>query len=378
VGKAGERQEENRMSYDASIIGRPVSELDTPSLLVDLDAMERNIARTVSMLNDAGVHWRPHCKGHKVPAIAHMQVVAGAIGVTCAKLGEAEVMVSSGIRSILIANQIVGPQKVTRLANLCRRAEVITSVDSAENVEELNEAGQRKGVRIPAVVEVETGMGRCGVLPGDPVLALSRLIHDSAGLQYMGLMSWEGHARRFIDPDERRAVCEEAVGLLVSSAQMCRKAGLPVQIVSCGGTGTHAFSSRVAGVSEIQAGGIVFNDMYYSQFGLDHDFALTVSSTVTSRPTSLRIVTDAGRKTMSRDTALPVPVGLYGVKSVGLSAEHGQIDLDEPNLSVKVGDRLHWIVGYADTSVHLHEHMYGVRDGIVEVVWPILGRGKLR
>jgi len=329
------------------------------------------------MLREMGVGWRPHAKGHKVPAIAHMEIAAGAIGITCAKLGEAEVMVSAGIKNILIANQVVGPRKVTRLANLCKRAEVIVAVDSLENVLELDAAGRQKGVRIPVVVEIDTGMGRCGVQPGEPAVALSHRIHDCAGLRYMGLMTWEGHARRYRDPEERRTVCEKSVGLLTWTAQLCRESGLPVEVVSCGGTGTEKFSSRIPGVTEIQAGGIIFNDVYYSMLGLDYDFALTVLSTVTSRPNPTRIVTDAGRKTMSGDTAMPQPRGLTGVKSVSLSAEHGRIELEEPNLDLKVGDKLEWIVGYGDTTVCLHDVMYGIRDGIVEVVWPILARGKL-
>jgi D-serine deaminase-like pyridoxal phosphate-dependent protein len=287
-------------------------------------------------------------------------------------------MVSAGIKSILIANQVVGPQKVTRLANLCRRAEVIVAVDSVDNLRELDAAGQHKGVRIPVVIEVDTGMQRSGVQPGEPALALSRQAHGGPGLRYLGLMSWEGHARSVKDPDERRTTCEKAVRLLTGTAQRCREAGLPVEIVSCGGTGTHMISAHIPGVTEIQAGGLIFNDVYYAGLGLDHEFALTVSSTVVSRPTPTRIITDSGRKTMSQDTAVPRPLGMAGVSSVGLSAEHGKIELLEPSASPCVGEKLRWLVGYSDTTVCLHDEMFGVRDGIVEVVWPILGRGKLR
>jgi D-serine deaminase-like pyridoxal phosphate-dependent protein len=244
-------------------------------------------------------------------------------------------------------------------------------------VRELDAAGLREGVQIPVVVEVDTGMERCGVDPGEEAVALSRQIHEAAGLRYAGLMSWEGHARRTKDPAARRAICVEAVGWLVRTADMVRETGIPVEIVSCGGTGTEQFSSYVPGVTEIQAGGIIFNDMWYSALGLTHEFALTVVSTVTSRPNASRIVTDAGRKTMSQDTAPPKPLGL-DVRTVSLSAEHGTIELDVPVNAPRVGDRLAWIVGYADTTVHLHEEMYGVRDGIVEAVWPVLARGKLR
>ena len=366
------------MSNETAMVGRPVQDLDTPALLVDLTRLERNIDRAAGAFKAAGVNWRPHAKGQKVPAIAHMEIAAGAIGITCAKLGEAEVMVSAGINSILIANQIVGPQKVTRLANLCRRAEVIVAVDSVKNALELDAAGRKKGVCIPVVVELDTGMGRCGVQPGEPALALSRQLHDLDGLRFVGLMSWEGHVRGFPDPEARRAACEQAVRLLTGTARRCREEGLPVEVVSCGGTGTHMVSAGVPGVTEIQAGGIVFNDGYYSGLGLDHDFALTVLSTVVSRPTPTLIVTDAGCKTMSQAAALPRPLGIAGVKSVGLSAEHGRIALEEPSSALEVGDKVTWIVGYADTTVCLHDEMFGIRDGVTEAVWPILARGKLR
>lgn len=366
------------MSHRTTSIGRRVRDLDTPVLVVDLAALERNIAKTARILKEAGVNWRPHTKSQKVPAIAHMEIAAGAIGITCAKLGEAEVMVYAGIKSILIANQVVGPQKVARLANLCRHGEVIVAVDSLENVRELDAAARQKGVRIPVVVEVDTGMERCGVEPGEPAVALSREVYECAGLRYMGLMTWEGPARRCKDLEERRAVCERMVGLLISTAQLCREAGLPVEVVGCGGTGTEEISSRVPGVTEIHAGGIIFNDMYYSTLGLEREFALTVLSTVISRPKPTRIITDAGRKAMSSHMAVPAPKGLAGVKSVALSAEHGKIELEEPNFDLKVGDKVEWIVGYADMTVCLHDEMYGVRDGIVEVVWPVAARGKLR
>ncbi len=359
-------------------VGAAVREVDTPALMVDLDLLEGNIDRASSFFRELGVSWRPHTKGQKVPAIAHMEIDAGAIGITCAKLGEAEVMVASGIRSVLIANQVVGAYKARRLANLCRQAEVIAAVDSLENARQLDEAGRVKGLQVPVVVEVDIGMGRCGIQPGEPTAELSRQIHRREGLKYLGLMGWEGHARRFKDPGERKRICEEAINLLVQSAQLCRQRGLPIDIVSCGGTGTHEFSSRMPGITEVQAGGIVFNDMYYSNLGLEHDYALTVMSTVISRPGPCRIVTDSGKKAMSSDAALPKPRGVGGLASLGFSAEHGVITTDEPVVDLAVGDRLEWIIGYGDTTVALHDEMYGVRDGRVEVVWPIQGRGKIR
>lgn len=363
-----------------SAIGTPIGELDTPVLMVDLDKLERNIHRFAAVFAKAGVQWRPHTKGVKVPAIAHMEVAAGALGITCAKLGEAEVMAAAGIDNILIANQVVGPIKARRLAALSRRASVICAIDSEANARELNAAGQAAGTRIKAVVEVEVGQGRCGVAPGAPTVALSRLIHSLPGLDYKGVMAWEAHARKYPDPEKRRAVAQEAVGLLVSTAAQCRTADLPVEIVSCGGTGTHEYSSFVKGVTEIQAGGGIFCDMRYAGFGLDQtqEFALTILSTVVSRPNSTRIVTDAGFKTMSNQHAAPKPIGVDGLSSLSLSAEHCTVETAVSNDNLKVGDTLEFIVGYGDSTVMLHDDMYGIRNGMVETIWAIQGRGKIR
>ena len=360
-------------------VGRSKFDLDTPALLVDIPTMERNIERMTKRIIGKGVNWRPHTKGQKIPALAYMELAAGAIGVTCAKLGEAEVMAAAGIRDILIANQIVGPQKITRLVNLRRHADVVVAVDSADNVRELSAAATAKGVELRVVVEVDIGMGRCGVEPGEAAVKLARLVADSPGLKLAGVEGWEANCTAILDPAEKQACVQRSVGLLTGTAEQCRAAGLPIEIVSCGGTGTYWVTATVPGVTEIQAGGGIFNDVHYAtDFGLDHEFAMTVLTTVISRPNPKRIVVDAGKKTMSSDAAPPRPLGLEGVRSVSLSAEHGRVELDQPNTSLKVGDKLEWIVGYTDTTVLLHEELYGTRDGQVEIVWPVLGRGKLR
>jgi len=179
----------------ATIVGRPISELDTPALLVDVDAMDRNIAHIAATLAETGVAWRPHAKGHKTPAIAHRQLAAGAIGVTCAKLGEAEVYAATGVRDILVANQVVGPIKTRRLAALIAAtgADVVVAVDQPANVAELDVAAAEFGVRPRVVIEVDTGMARCGVAPGEPTVELARRIAAAPHLRFAGLMAWEGH-----------------------------------------------------------------------------------------------------------------------------------------------------------------------------------------
>ena len=352
--------------------------LDTPALLVDLDALDANIARMAGCFRQHGVNWRPHTKGIKVPQIAQRLIDAGAIGITCAKLGEAEVMAAAGIEDILIANQIVGPQKIARLAELRRRCDVIVAADSEDNVAMLAEAARAAGVVLRVVIEVNIGMNRAGVEPGEPCVALAKFIAGKPGLKFAGLMGWEGHAAP-LDAANKPAAVSAAVRAIVQSAELCRAAGLPVDIVSCGGTGTYWVTATQPGITEIEAGGGVFCDVHYREhFGVEHPFALTVMTGVTSRPTPTRIICDAGKKTMSSDAAVPAPIGLNHVRSARLSAEHATIELDAPNTALRVGDRLEWVVGYSDTTVHLHDEIYAVRNGRVEAVWPILGRGKLR
>jgi len=370
---------DTRTSTSSQLIGEPKLKLDTPALLVDLDVMQSNIACIARTCRENGVGWRPHTKAHKTPEIAHMQLAAGAIGITCAKLGEAEVMARAGIRNVLIANQIVGEAKVRRLIELLGTADPIVAVDSVENIHALAREVRDRGKRLKVAIEVDIGMRRAGVLPGAPVVALAGEIARRDGLVFQGVVGWESHATRMKDPVEKERTIVEAIGLLTASADACRKAGYPVELVSCGGTGTFPYCTRQAGVTEVQVGGAIFSDMHYrTHYHVDFAFALTVLSTVTSRATPTRIVVDAGKKTMSGDAAMPDPIGLPPVKEIRLSAEHATIELERPSATPKVGDRLEFVVGYSDTTVHLHEELVGIRDGRVEVVWPVAARGRLR
>lgn len=358
-------------------VGRPVAELDTPALIVDLDTLDRNIARIADTCRKNGKAWRPHTKGQKIPAIAHKAIAAGAIGVTCAKLGEAEVMAAAGIADILIANQIVGGPKVRRLAGLSRQARLTVAADDEAQLKDLDQAARAVGARVGVVIEVDIGIKRAGVAPGRAVVELAAAITRLPGLEFRGVMGWEGHACPIADPVAKEAAIVEAVGLLAGSADACRAAGIPTEIVSCGGTGTYWITARQAGVTEIQAGGGAFCDVRYRQkFGVDHDYALTVLTTVISRPNAGRIVCDAGKKTMSDDAAKPQPLGIEGVRSVTLSAEHATIELDRPDATIRVGDKLEFVVGYSDTTVYLHDVMFAARRRVVEVVWPVWARGK--
>jgi len=370
---------DTRTDSSRMLIGRETSALDTPALLVDLAVMEGNIARVAGTCRAHGVAWRPHSKSHKTPEIAQMQIAAGAIGVTCAKLGEAEVMASAGIRDILIANEIVGASKVARLVALAQRADPIVCVDSVENVLELDAACANGHKALRVAVEVNIGMNRAGVAPGDAVVHLARAIARRRGLHFVGVVGWESQATTIADPGEKERTVREAVAALTASARACVADGHDVMVVSCGGTGTFPYCVQQPGVTEVQVGGAIFSDMHYlTHYHVDFAPALTVLTTVTSRPTPTRVVFDAGKKEMSGDAAMPEPRGLPAVSTMKLSAEHTKVELQQASVMPRVGDKVEFVVGYSDTTVHLHEEIVGVRDGRIETVWKIAGRGKMK
>ena len=361
------------------MIGYPKTELDTPVLWVDLDRLEQNITTLARHFQAAGVNWRPHTKGNKVPALAHKLLAAGAIGVTCAKLSEAEVMVAAGIKDILIANQVTGKHKLPRLANLCRQADVKVTVDNARNIAALGAAAVTYNTEIGVLIEIDCGMERAGVQPGEPVLALAQLITQTPGLRLRGLMTWEGHTLALTDRTEQRQAITQCIELITSSADLCRRNGIAIELVSCGGSGTYHVTPFLPGVTEIEAGGAIFCDVTYQSWGIDLQPALFVQTTVTSRPNPQRIICDAGFKALPSSEGAPAPLGLVQkVLKVISSAEHGAVELASANETLQVGDLLDFVVGYGDNTVFLHDVMVGVRNGIVEAIWPILGRGKLQ
>ncbi len=359
-------------------IGLHHRDLDTPALWVDLERMERNIAALALCFKRAGVAWRPHTKGIKVPAIAHKLLAAGARGVTCAKLGEAEVMAAAGITDILVANQIVTPEKITRLVNLRAQANVAVAVDDADNVSAIGAAAAQKRVRVDVLIEVNTGMNRSGTLPGAPTLALAKRVAATPGVALRGLMTWEGHNLEHQDAEVKRKGIQASVGQLLDTAAQCRAEGLSIETLSCGGSGTYQVTSLIPGVTEIQAGGGIFCDMAYQGWGVALEPALFVKATVTSRPAPTRIILDAGFKTLPRGFAQPKPLTVDNLLSGVYSAEHCILTLSAPDMDHPVASSIDFIVGYSDATVHVHDVLYGLRAGVVETAWPILGRGKLR
>lgn len=359
-------------------VGLHKSELDTPVLWVELDTLEKNISALAGHFEKAGINWRPHTKGIKAPAIAHKAVAAGAIGITCAKLGEAEVMAGAGIQDILIANQIVTPQKIMRLVNVRKQADVKVAVDNPDNVLALGKAATEKGVTIGLLVDVDCGMNRTGVASAQDVLELARLITKTSGVTFLGVMTWEGHTLSCEDTREKHQAIDKAMSRLAQAVELCDSSGLPCQIVSGGGSGTAEYTPFTGVITEIQAGGAIFSDAKYSDWNNITTPSLFVRTSVTSRPAADRMITDAGYKTLPAWHKEPKGIDFPPVKTFATSAEHGVITLEEANDSIEVGDAFDFMVGYGDATVFLHDHLYGIRDDVVEVVWSLLGRGKLR
>jgi D-serine deaminase-like pyridoxal phosphate-dependent protein len=353
-----------------------VDELDTPALLLELAAFERNVARMAAFLADKPATIRPHSKSHKCPQIALRQLKAGAIGITCAKLSEAEVMAAAGIEDILVANQIPGRVKIDRATDLAGQCNLMVAVDDAENVRQLSESCVAKGVALRVLVEVDIGMQRCGVQPGEATLALARQVAEAPGLKLEGLMAYEGHLVMVDDPDERAVRVRAAFAPLADTVALLERNGLPVRIVSGGGTGTYHITGTLPFVTEIQCGSYVLMDSKYRTIQPEFEPALTVLSTVVSRPVPGRIVVDAGLKSMTIEFGWPVPVDGEGVSVRHLSEEHGLLDLAESGrFDGGPGDRIRLLPSHCCTTVNLHEVFHVIEDGKLVEFWPIAARG---
>jgi D-serine deaminase-like pyridoxal phosphate-dependent protein len=358
-------------------LGAPLKEIDTPALLIDLDLMERNL-RTLADFMAAGTSTlRPHAKTHKCPEVARLQLAHGARGITCAKLGEAEALVEGGINDILIANQIVGSIKIKRLMDLAQRADISVAVDSIDNAQAISEAAAARGLRVGVMVETNIGQNRCGLATTEDVLRLSQQVAELPGLRFLGLMGYEGHTVLLPNRAERESQCRKAMGLLMENVQAVEEAGIPVNVVSAGGTGTYNITARYPGITELQAGSYVFSDARYRQVMPDFECALTLLATVISRPAHSRVIVDAGRKAISDDFGLPLSKDHPELIMAGLSEEHGALEARHGS-ALKVGDKIELLPSHGCTTVNLHDWFYCHRNGRIEAIWRIAGRGKFQ
>ena len=353
-----------------------VPEIDTPALVVDLERMERNIATMARFFASRPAKLRPHFKTPKCAEVVRRQLAAGAIGVTCAKLGEAEALAGAGVRtSVLIANELVGVAKLARLVALAvDLPELIVAVDSAAQVDALDAALAGSGARVGALIEADTGMHRCGTNSPEETVALARRLAKSRAA-YRGIMGYEGHAVLVPDAGKRKELAEAATAQLLAHAAALREAGLAPEIVSAGGTGTFELTGSTEGVTEIQAGSYVFMDGRYQDVRSDFETALSLHTTVIHRRGRL-LITDAGVKSLSSDFGLPRGADLP-LRVVGLSEEHGHVLIDEgAELPLGPGDRIRLLPSHGDTTINLHDRYYAARGDQVEEVWSIIGRGR--
>jgi D-serine deaminase-like pyridoxal phosphate-dependent protein len=362
-----------------SAIGLPLDQLDTPALLLDLEALDHNIETMAARFRANGVAWRPHAKAFKSPAIAHRLKRAGAIGVTVAKVSEAEVMAAAGIDDILIAHLVVGPTKSARLAALQHQADVKVTVDHPDHLPCLSNAAVQAGVSIGVLVDVDLGMKRCGVDSGEAAVRLANRVVQAPGLRLDGVMGYEGHTLTIEDPDAKRAKIGEAIGRLLEAKALIEQDGHACPIVSAGGTGSYQFTSAIPGLTEIQAGGGIFACNMYTQacHVLGHRPALTVLATAVGRPAPDRAILDVGRKSISDYRVQPTFLDRPDCTISSLSAEHATVVLD-PGSSLKIGEKVSLIPGYSDFTFVLHDRVIAHRRGRVVAVWDILGRGKLQ
>ncbi len=360
--------------------------LDTPCLVLHEEILEQNIAEMADYARSRGIKLRPHQKTHKTAEIARMQMESGAIGGTCAKLGEAEVLVDAGVfDDVLIANQIVGEQKIRRLLALMDRAHLMVAVDGIEVAQALSNACEQAGKRLDVLLEVNTGLNRAGLKPGEETLELAGKVSKMPGLKLRGIMTHEGHVAKAKDAEELAEIAHQAGKDLVATANLLRENGFDIDVVSEGSTPAAFATTTIDGITEMRPGTYVFNDNTAFRFGrIGPDrCAMRILATVVSRPAPDRAVVDAGSKTLAMDPSPSKPgfgyiVEIPDATIVRVSEEHGVIELPEHARDLKVGDRIEIIPNHVCPTVNLQDEMFVVRDGEVKECWDIIARGKLR
>lgn len=378
-------------------------ELETPVLIIDLDIMETNIRDMASAVANAGAILRPMIKTHRCPAIAHLQLEAPAtLGIQCAKLGEAEVMAATGIKDIFISNELIGKQKLERLMNLAKRHKISTSIDSLEGARGISAAAQRHNLELDVLIHIDSGNKRSGVLPREPALALAREVTKLEGLNFKGIWTHEGHNYAGRTPEEVLSITMKAGEDMVETKRLIEKELGVAVFNSCGSTPGAKPLAKMPGVDEVRPGTYIFNDGSQVFFGVCQwkDCAPTLLTTVISRPAPDRIITDVGSKSyyppaewmsFTKDGSQmnwPLPrTGGGVVKTLSgeiiedivfhrWGEEYGIMILYDPAKEIKIGDLLEVIPYHVCSTVNLHDEIVGVRNGVVETIWPVSARGK--
>jgi D-serine deaminase-like pyridoxal phosphate-dependent protein len=362
-----------------AVSGQPLVDVDTPALLLDLDAFEHNLKTMADAVRPLGLRLRPHAKSHKCAEIARRQIAAGAVGVCVQKTAEAEALVAGGVQDVLIANEVVGRGKLARVAALGKSARVGVCVDDAAVVADLDEAARAAGARLDVYIEVNVGANRCGVEPGAPALRLAQVVSGSANLRFAGLQAYQGAAQHLRSVEERRGAIAQAVEKAGRTRRLIEDEGLACDIVTGAGTGTFLYEGASGVYDELQPGSYVFMDADYNRNRWEGfpAFAqsLYIYATVMSTPTPERVVVDAGLKAHSFDSGPPEVVGWPGVEYARPSDEHGVLKVAAGARAPRLGEKLRLVPGHCDPTVNLYDWLVCYRGERVEAVWPVCARG---
>lgn len=352
--------------------------VDTPALIIDLAAFEANLDRMAAALDGTGVRLRAHAKTHKSPVIAHQQIARGAVGQCVQKVAEAEALAWGGVADIIVTNQVVGAAKLARLAALARITRIAVCADDARQVDALAQAAEAAGVRLAVLVEIDVGMGRCGVAPGPDAVALAQRIAASPHLEFRGLQAYHGSAQHMRGPAEREAAVAEAAARTRRTVEQLRQQGLPCSVVGGAGTGTFALEVASGVYTEVQCGSYCFMDADYARNTDAPGFtqALFVLATVMSTAQPGIAVVDAGLKALAMDGGMPLVWQRSGLRYVGASDEHGKLACD-PGATPGLGEKLLLVPGHCDPTVDRYDWYVGVRHGRVECIWPVAARGAM-
>ncbi len=368
--------------YTPAEIGMPLAEVDTPALILDLDAFEHNLKLLNDSLAGRNVKLRPHAKSHKCPEIGKRQMALGAVGVCCQKVSEAEAMVDGGVGDVLIANEVVGAAKIKRLVALAQRAKIAVCADHAGNIAALDAVARDAGVTLDVLVEVNVGANRCGAEPGEPAFRLAQQIVASKNLRFAGLQAYQGGAQHMRKTEERRAAIDAACEKVKRTIALLDTAGIACERVTGAGTGSYMFEAASRVYHEVQTGSYIFMDADYArndwtESGIPRfEHSLFLWTTVMSTPAPDRAICDAGLKASSVDSGMPRVFDTPGVEYTRASDEHGVLKLDA-GVSLALGHKLKLVPGHCDPTVNLYDHYVCVRKGVVEALWPIAARGAL-
>ena len=374
---------ETKLAKGSGISGVSKHDLPTPSLILDLDALEYNLSHMAQVAKTNGVALRPHAKTHKTPEIAKRQLAGGALGVCCATIREAEAMNAAGLSGLLITGELVGPNKMARLVRLTKKApETMSTVDNAWHAERLSEAATASKVTLNVMIDIDPLGRRTGIAPGPGAVELAKKVDSLPGLALKGVHGYSGASSHVMGFAERKAHSEKCMGPVIESFFAMGKAGLPAEIMSGASTGTYNIDSKMKGMTELQVGSYVFMDVDYRRIGgqsgdLYSDFkpSLLVLATVISKNYDDIATVDAGLKAFATDRDFGPDVLVPGVTYTFNGDEHGRLHLEGAQKEVKLGDKVELIVPHCDPNANLYDRMYACRGDEVKEVWKIAGRG---